>query len=1003
MFCFCNNMKASPHLALVLVLLAATSLPGSAAPPTQLVSQPSPTFTPPAGAGGDSVSPLVTPDGRYVLFSSTANNLVLTAGNKPIPSALLPSLNVYLRERAGNTTTLVSANLAGTGGGNGDSLPMGISTNARYAMFESYASDLVAADTNNAADVFVRDLVAGTNLLVSVNNNGMTGSGASHNSVMTPDGRYVAFVSAVSNLVTGDVNGIEDVFIRDLQMGTTALVSVGATSTGSTGVPSASEMPDISADGRYVAFYSTATNLVPGVSTAGEVYVRDLVAGTTLLASTNARSLFQSITGSTNIVSCNHVLSADGTYVVFEACYVPSNLPSQLGFVLRQNLATGITDLVSTNANPMLAPFSQQLPGPDGTPDISPDGRFVAYIGNAASPNNTLIYLWDALNPANSIVSVDASNNVPANVTCLAPSVTPDGRYVTFLCSAPLTTNAPAGLHAYVRDVLAGTTSLADVTTNGIGAGLGPETVPQLSADGSLVVFESPDTGLVPNDRNHRSDIFVRSLTAATNEMISVHDPLLPSLSPAGCSTLFSSSLSADGRFAAFASDADDLVANNTNGCRDVFLRDILLGTNMLVSANTNGQVPFGPSSEPAVSGNGRYVAFSSYANDLVPGDINNAQDVFVRDLLLGTTSLVSVNTSGTGSGNGPSYTPLLSADGRYVLFRSKAGNLVSGSLTGGENLFLRDQQAATTRALTTTGDSLASMSPEGRFVALVEGGTIYLWDNQAVARVATNSPGSTPQALSISADGNKLAWFAGPPPISLSVLDRVTGSNWVAATGTPGPRAGLRFSLNGRFLTYAAASSSPSTNQVYLYDCIARTNFLVSHSMGTSAGGDRPSDSPDISFDGRFVAFRSAADNLVPGDNNGVPDVFVYDQLLGTTTLLGGPNSNGPDNRSLRPVFSANGLTMLFESWASNLAPNDFNRSSDLFAFTVPYIYASISAGPTISWPAFGQTYRVDYKDNLGDTWQTANGTVTIIGNRGYLTDLSPNSSNRLYRVVGN
>jgi Tol biopolymer transport system component len=172
---------------------------------------------------------------------------------------------------------------------------------------------------------------------------------------------------------------------------------------------------------------------------------------------------------------------------------------------------------------------------------------------------------------------------------------------------------------------------------------------------------------------------------------------------------------------------------------------------------------------------------------------------------------------------------------------------------------------------------------------------------------------------------------------------------------------------------------------------------------MGTSAGGDRPSDSPDISFDGRFVAFRSAADNLVPGDNNGVPDVFVYDQLLGTTTLLGAPNSVGPDNRSLRPVFSANGLTMLFESWASNLAPNDFNRSSDLFAFTVPYIYASISAGPTISWPAFGQTYRVDYKDNLGDTWQTANGTVTIIGNMGYLTDLSPNSTNRFYRVVGN
>jgi Tol biopolymer transport system component len=959
-------------------------------------------LTPPAGGGGDSVSPLVSPDGRYVLFSSTANNLVLTTNNIPIPIAPFPSFNVHLRDRASNTTTLVSVNLAGTGGGNGDSVPMGISTNARYALFESTASDLVAGDTNNAGDVFVRDLVAGTTLLVSINTNGVTGNGASHNSVMTPDGRYVAFASAVSNLVAGDINGIEDVFVRDLQMGTTVLVSTNATSTTSTSVPSASGMPDISADGRYVAFYSTATNLVRGVSTVGEVYVRDLVSGTTLLASTNARSLFQSLTGSTNIVSCNHRISADGAYVVFETCYAPSNAFSPLGFVLRQNLATGVTDLVSTNANPLLA----QLPGPDGTPDISPDGRFVAYIGNVNPPpaKNTAIFLWDALNPTNTVVSVDTNNATPANAVCRAPSVTPDGHYVAFLCNASLTSNAPGRLHAYVRDVLAGTTRLADVNTNGVGAGLGPEAVPQLSADGSLVVFESPDTGLVPNDRNHRSDIFARNLLASTNEMISLHAPALPSQAPGGFSTLFASSVSPDGRYVAFASDADDLVANDTNGCRDVFLRDILLGTNLLVSANTNGQVASGPSSEPALSANGRYVAFSSYANDLVPGDTNNTQDVFLRDLLLGTTALASVNTTGTGSGNGPSYAPLLGADGRYLLFRSKAANLVTGSFTGGENLFLRDLQAGVTRALTTTGSSLAAMTPDGHFVAFVQSGIIYLWDNQAAALVATNSPASAPLALSISADGNKLAWFAGPPPISLSVLDRVSSSNWVAATGTPGPRAGLRFSLDGRFLTYAAAAPFPGPNQVYLYDCLARTNFLVSHSMGTSTGGDRPSDFPDISFDGRFVAFRSAADDLVPGDNNGVPDVFVYDQLLGTTTLLGSTNSSSPDNRSLRPVFSANGQTLLFESWASNLAPNDFNRSSDLFAFVVPYIYASISAGPTISWPAFpSQTYRVDFKDNLDDNWQTANGTVMIIGNRGYLTDLTPSATNRFYRVVGN
>ncbi len=123
--------------------------------------------------------------------------------------------------------SLVSVNSTGTGGGNGDSLPVDLSTNGRYAVFESSASDLVPGDTNGATDVFVRDLAAGATLLVSVSTNGGVGNGASRTSAMTPDGRYVAFVSAASNLVAGDTNGIPDVFVRDLQTGVTTLASIG--------------------------------------------------------------------------------------------------------------------------------------------------------------------------------------------------------------------------------------------------------------------------------------------------------------------------------------------------------------------------------------------------------------------------------------------------------------------------------------------------------------------------------------------------------------------------------------------------------------------------------------------------------------------------------------------------------------------------------------------------------------------------------------------------------
>jgi hypothetical protein len=145
----------------------------------QLVSQPDPSLLTSASAGGDSVDAMISPDGRYVLFASTANNLILNSNGVAIPSLFPPSMNVYLRDRTNGTTWLISVNLSGTGGGNGNSWPQGISTNGQYVLFESVASDLVANDTNNASDVFVRDLMNDTTMLASANLYGGTGNGVS--------------------------------------------------------------------------------------------------------------------------------------------------------------------------------------------------------------------------------------------------------------------------------------------------------------------------------------------------------------------------------------------------------------------------------------------------------------------------------------------------------------------------------------------------------------------------------------------------------------------------------------------------------------------------------------------------------------------------------------------------------------------------------------------------------------------------------------------------------
>src|SRR5215475_8907907 len=205
---------------------------------TQLLSVPDVSQAAADSGSGDSVTPILSADGRYVLFASTANNLVEIGTNKPIPAVAPAPLNVYFRDRISATTTLVSVNSAGTGGGNDNSWPISISTNGQFILFESAASNLVSGDTNKATDIFVRDLVNGQTLLVSVNTNGLAGSRDSLASAMTPDGRYVAFISRATDLVPDDTNAIPEVFVRDLQSSNTVLVSVGALAASTSAQPS---------------------------------------------------------------------------------------------------------------------------------------------------------------------------------------------------------------------------------------------------------------------------------------------------------------------------------------------------------------------------------------------------------------------------------------------------------------------------------------------------------------------------------------------------------------------------------------------------------------------------------------------------------------------------------------------------------------------------------------------------------------------------------------------
>jgi dipeptidyl aminopeptidase/acylaminoacyl peptidase len=345
------------------------------------------------------------------------------------------------------------------------------------------------------------------------------------------------------------------------------------------------------------------------------------------------------------------------------------------------------------------------------------------------------------------------------------------------------------------------------------------------------------------------------------------------------------------------------------------------------------------------------------------------------------------------------------------------ATDLLPGSFSG-ENLFLRDMQNGTIAPLTTSGlpgTPAPVMTPDGRYVAYWVGAlqaTVYVWDSAAGSRIYTNNVSGV-YGFACSADGSRIAVSSrgtvSPNPYYLYATDLALNTTRVIESNSTNYYQALRFSRDGNWLACIKAPVVNSTNQIFLFNAQSGASALVSHVALGSNAANGPSDEPDISADGRFVAYRSAANNIVTGDTNNVPDAFLYDANTGVNTLLSvaQPGGFSADNRSFNPVFSGNGRTLLFQSWASSLAANDFNHTGDLFAYAPIYLLAvpanAPGQAPWLSWLSLpGKNYRVQYKETLSDAaWQNLSGTVTNDGSRAWLQDTMSEAGKRFYRLV--
>lgn len=452
-------------------------------------------------------------------FSNTPlPGAVVESPGYPAPGSFQP-INILI----GRNERASVAGPGPTGEGNQDSWASAVSADGRYVAFVSAADNLVTGDANLARDVFVFDRLTGQIERISLDSAGQEGNGDSLNPALSADGRYVAFESVASNLVANDGNNTADVFLHDRQTAATIRVSVNAAGQEGQG---ASHGPALSGDGRYLAYWSDATNLVNG----------------------------------------------DG---------------NSLADVFLYDRQTGTIERVSVD------PAGQDADGASRNPTLAAAGRYVAFESQATD-----------------LVAGDGSSTTDI----------------------------------FLRDRQAASTTRVSLAPNDNG-GNNHSYQPTLSADANFIAFHSHASNLVEDDDNNAADVFLYHLPTSQIERVSLNSD-----EAEGNAASTFAAVSGDGRYVAFSSSASNLAGGDVFGYFDVFIRDRWAGTTERASIDAAGHEPNGVSVSPALSADGRFVAFDSSANNLVATDTNGRIDVFLRDRIPPITLAMNYNLGMPGS-----------------------------------------------------------------------------------------------------------------------------------------------------------------------------------------------------------------------------------------------------------------------------------------------------------------------------------------------------------------
>ncbi len=712
-----------------------------------------------------------------------------------------------------------------------------IGAGGSIVLFLSAASNLVPGDTNHAEDLFLYTLHDGKIVRLSVGPSGEQANGAVITASMDKPGQIIVMETSATNLVPGvvDTNQRPDILLY--RYGRWRYLSVSPN-----GAPTGGQSPIVTPDGRYAAWIDTSSNRL--------IRIYDTETGTT-------RTIDISRVGT--LWGIAHLPGDDGTELRV--------LYSDAGGLHLATIGNTISQTPLFTGSPV------------GAARLSPSGGIVAYH----HPDTGEIIVYSVARREPIWVSPPAR-----------PKFDISDNYLVY---APNTADRISLLSQ--RQLDTGHERIVSIRDDGREQGGGFFTTNvRISDDGSVVAFAEPDRGTpwVQGDRNQVTDVFVRLVDEGKTIGVTVGRGELATGAPSG-----SLSLDFSAQRMVFASAANNLVPNDTNDKQDIFIRypdgtlDRIVGP--------GGVEPNGDSYDPQISADGRYVVFRTYATNLGGPVGRDTSVIYLYDISTRQLRLLTCLCSEVMPANGSSFSPRISRDARHVVFISEASNLVSYDRNSKADVFLYNTLTNQITRLTPSeqepnGDAYeVDISPDGRYIVFSSDATNWVHGDSNNAVDVFVYDRQTNTVLRITQDGVQLNDSSSHPSIS----------------------------EDGQFVAFASNATNIDTRDrdtatdIYVWDRDTNRIELVSvNSYGIK--GNAESRYPSISADGRRVAFESDATNFMPLDGTPDTDVFVYDRTTGWLYAVVANDCLPGDAPSFAPVLSGDGNWVGMQTNASNL-----------------------------------------------------------------------------------